>query len=183
MSTPPAGSPGSNPYPYGQPAPSRSTYGPPPYPPQPQHPYPQSAYPPGAYQPGAYAPAAAVTLPPILVSTMNDVPGYAITAVYGQVHGAALRYRAFLPTPGRIRGPGSPEEAHYLRVLADARAAAVGRLCEAAIARGANAVIAVRLTSTDVDASVSEVVAYGTAVLVTKPEPTARTASGDQPSL
>jgi uncharacterized protein YbjQ (UPF0145 family) len=40
-----------------------------------------------------------------------------------------------------------------------------------AIARGANGVLALHLTSTDVDSSVSEVVAYETAVLVTKAVP------------
>jgi uncharacterized protein YbjQ (UPF0145 family) len=103
----------------------------------------------------------------ILVSTMNDVPGYEITAVYGEVYGLIVRARnAFSNIGAGFRTIVGGEAKGYTKLLSDSRDQAIERLKEAARAKGANAVIAVRFDCNEIGDIMSEVAAYGTAVTV-----------------
>ncbi|RJQ78062.1 YbjQ family protein [Pseudonocardiaceae bacterium YIM PH 21723] len=105
---------------------------------------------------------------PILVSTMNDVPGYKVTHVYGEVFGLTVRSRNMFANIGAgFRSLGGGEIPEYTQMLSDSRYEAVGRLCQAAMAYGANAVIAMRFDCNEIAGTMSEVAAYGTAVFVT----------------
>ncbi|MDX6620163.1 MAG: hypothetical protein QOK36_2549 [Gaiellales bacterium] len=103
----------------------------------------------------------------ILISTMNDVPGYEITAVYGEVYGLIVRARnAFSNIGAGFRTIVGGEAKGYTKLLSDSRDQAIERMSEAARARGANAVIAMRFDCNEIGDIMSEVAAYGTAVMV-----------------
>jgi uncharacterized protein YbjQ (UPF0145 family) len=101
----------------------------------------------------------------ILISTMNDVPGYEITAVYGEVYGLIVRARnAFSNIGAGFRTMVGGEAKGYTKLLSDSRDQAIERLMDAARAKGANAVIAMRFDCNEIGDIMSEVAAYGTAV-------------------
>jgi uncharacterized protein YbjQ (UPF0145 family) len=103
----------------------------------------------------------------ILISTMNDVPGYEVTAVYGEVYGLIVRARnAFSNIGAGFRTVVGGEAKGYTKLLSDSRDEAVQRMSEAARAKGANAVIAMRFDCNEIGDIMSEVAAYGTAVTV-----------------
>ena len=105
----------------------------------------------------------------ILISTMNDVPGYDIVEVHGEVYGLIVRARnAFANIGAGLRTLVGGEARGYTKLLADSRDEAVARLKEAAAAKGANAVIAMRFDCNEIGDIMSEVAAYGTAVTVRK---------------
>jgi len=103
----------------------------------------------------------------ILVSTMNDVPGYKIVAVYGEVFGLICRARnAFSNFGAGLRTIFGGEVAGYTKLLTDSRNQARERMWREARARGANAVVAMRFDCNEIGEIMSEVAAYGTAVTV-----------------
>ena len=105
----------------------------------------------------------------ILISTMNDLPGYEVTAVYGEVYGLIVRARnAFSNIGAGFRTIVGGEAKGYTKLLSDSRDQAVERLTEAARAKGANAVLAMRFDCNEIGDIMSEVAAYGTAVTVRK---------------
>jgi uncharacterized protein YbjQ (UPF0145 family) len=114
----------------------------------------------------------------ILVSTMNDVPGYEIVAVHGEVYGLIVRARnAFSNIGAGLRTLVGGEAKGYTRLLRDSRDHAIDRLREAAAERGANAVIAMRFDCNEIADVMSEVAAYGTAVTIRPREDQAQYAS------
>src|SRR5215831_19212051 len=103
----------------------------------------------------------------ILVSTMNDLPGYDVVAVHGEVFGLIVRARnAFSNFGAGLRTIFGGEVGGYTRLLSESRDHAVERLREAARAKGANAVLAMRFDCNEIANLMSEVAAYGTAVTV-----------------
>lgn len=103
--------------------------------------------------------------PQILVTTMNDVPGYRIAQVFGEVFGLTVRSRnAFADVGAGFKNMFGGEMKGYTKMLSDSRWEALGRLREAAAGYGANAVIAMRFESGDVMPGTTEIAAYGTAV-------------------
>lgn len=103
----------------------------------------------------------------MIVSTMNDLPGYKVTAVHGEVFGLVVRSRNLFSNFGAsFRTIFGGEARGYTALLTETREEAVGRLREEAAALGGNAVLAMRF-DTGVFANVmNEVAAYGTAVTV-----------------
>lgn len=105
----------------------------------------------------------------ILVSTMNDVPGYKVVEVYGEVFGLIVRSRNLFSNIGAsFRTIFGGEVRGYTTLLSDSREHALSRLREAAKAQGANAVLAMRFDSGDIGGVMNEVAAYGTAVKIQK---------------
>lgn len=105
----------------------------------------------------------------ILVATTNEVPGYEITEVYGEVFGLIVRSRNLFSNIGAsFRTIFGGEVKGYTTLLADSREHALARLREAAATKGANAVVAMRFDSGDIGGVMNEVAAYGTAVKITK---------------
>lgn len=103
----------------------------------------------------------------IIVTTTNDLPGYAVEEVFGEVFGLVARSRnAFHNMRVAMRTLSGGEVKAYTKASADSRTEAVARLKDAARARGANAVLAMRYDSNDLGSVVGEVAAYGTAVRV-----------------
>lgn len=104
---------------------------------------------------------------PILVSTMNDVPGYRVTRVMGEVFGLTVRSRnAFSNMGAGFKALAGGELKGLSKLLADSRYEAIERLCQEAMARGANAILAMRFDCNEIGGTASEIAAYGTAVYV-----------------
>ena len=140
-----------------------------------QGPPPQQGY----GQPGGYQPAPSNALHvapqgspyPVLVSTMNDLPGYTAETVYGEVFGLTVRTRDFGSNfTASFRSLGGGEVPEYTQMLAESRHVAVMRMCQMAQQMGANAILAMRFDCNEIAQTMSEVAAYGTAVVVRKIE-------------
>jgi uncharacterized protein YbjQ (UPF0145 family) len=105
--------------------------------------------------------------PPIIVVTTNDMPGYRITAVHGEVFGITVRARnAFSNMGAGFRTMFGGEAKGYTKLLSDSRLEAVERLRYAAHQVGGNAVVAMRFDTGEIADLMNEVAAYGTAVTV-----------------
>jgi uncharacterized protein YbjQ (UPF0145 family) len=102
----------------------------------------------------------------MLIVTTNDLPGYKITKVLGEVNGLTVRTRNVGAQLGAsLKALGGGELRGLTRQLQEAREEALTRLKEAAEALGANAVLAVRYDSNELQNTFQEILAYGTAVV------------------
>lgn len=105
----------------------------------------------------------------IMVVTTNDLPGYEVVEVYGEVFGLIVRSRNVFSNFGAsLRTIVGGEVKGYTRMLSDSRNQAMERLRKAAAEKGANAVLMMRFDSGDIYQVMNEVAAYGTAVKVVK---------------
>ena len=103
----------------------------------------------------------------VLVVTTNDIPGYKVDEVYGEVFGLIVRSRNVFSNFGAsLRTIVGGEVKGYTTLLSDSREQALDRLRDAAGAKGANAVLAMRFDSGDIGGIMNEVAAYGTAVRI-----------------
>ena len=103
----------------------------------------------------------------LMVTTMNDLPGYRITDVYGEVFGLTVRSRNIGSDIGAsLRGLVGGEVKGYTKMLAASRLQAIERLRDAAREVGGNAVVAMRFDCNELGGNMTEVAAYGTAVTV-----------------
>jgi uncharacterized protein YbjQ (UPF0145 family) len=121
-----------------------------------------------AFTPKASAePADTESGDPVLIVTMNEVPGHRITQVHGDVFGMVVRVRSYFGNLGAsLASLAGGEVTGYTKLLTDSRNQARERMCREARARGANAVVAMRFDCNEIGDIMSEVVAYGTAVTV-----------------
>jgi uncharacterized protein YbjQ (UPF0145 family) len=104
---------------------------------------------------------------PLLLSTMNDVPGYRVVRVMGEVFGLTVRSRnAFSNMGAGFKAMAGGELKGLSKLLYESRQEALQRLCQEGIARGANAVIAMRFDCNEIGGTASEIAAYGTAVFL-----------------
>jgi uncharacterized protein YbjQ (UPF0145 family) len=105
----------------------------------------------------------------ILVSTMNDVPGYRVERVLGEVTGLTVRSRNIGAQLGAgLKSILGGELRGLTKQLQQSRDEAMERMIEAAHERGANAVLAMRFDSDEVGNGYQELVAYGTAVVISQ---------------
>jgi uncharacterized protein YbjQ (UPF0145 family) len=105
----------------------------------------------------------------MIVSTMNDLPGYRIEEVYGEVFGLTVRSRNIGSQIGAgLKSLFGGELKGMTKMLIDGRAHAQQRLEEEAAAKGANAIIAFRFDTSELGSTWTEICAYGTAVRVSK---------------
>jgi uncharacterized protein YbjQ (UPF0145 family) len=103
----------------------------------------------------------------VLISTTFDVPGMQITRYCGSCFGVVVRSMGFAKGIGAsFRALAGGEVRQYTTLLEDSRRHAVDRLVSNAQAVGANAVIGMRFDSSEIGQSLTEIVAYGTAVVV-----------------
>jgi uncharacterized protein YbjQ (UPF0145 family) len=105
----------------------------------------------------------------VIISTMNDLPGYAIEEVFGEVFGLTVRSRNIGSTFGAVfKSLVGGELKGMTKMLASGRQDATDRLVQEAEAKGANAVIAFRFDTSELGSTWTEICAYGTAVTVKK---------------
>jgi uncharacterized protein YbjQ (UPF0145 family) len=101
----------------------------------------------------------------ILAVTTNEVPGYEVVEVYGEVFGVMTRSRnAFSSLGAGLKSIVGGEIGAYTKLLSDSRIEATERMKQAASERGANAVLAMRFDTGEIGNNMNEVAAYGTAV-------------------
>jgi uncharacterized protein YbjQ (UPF0145 family) len=109
----------------------------------------------------------------VIVVTTPYVPGYRVVEVRGLCFGLIVRSRGIGPNiAAAFRSLGGGEINEYTKLLEETRQHAVARLVEHATALGANAIVSMRFDSSEMGSTMSEIVAYGTAAIVT-PETTA----------
>jgi len=101
----------------------------------------------------------------MISTTMNDLPGYEIEEVLGEVFGLTVRARNIGSQLGAaFKSLAGGELRGMTKMLAEGRAHAQERLVEEAEAKGANAVIAFRFDTSELGSTWTEICAYGTAV-------------------
>lgn len=105
----------------------------------------------------------------MLVVTTESIPGYRINKVMGQTFGVVVRSRG---VGGNIvaglRSIVGGEIKEYTEMVEDARKSAIDRMIQNAHAMGANAIVMMRFDSGEIGQTMSEIVAYGTAVVAEK---------------
>src|SRR6478609_792506 len=105
----------------------------------------------------------------MLISTMNDLPGYSIEEVFGEVFGLTVRSRNIGSQMGAsLKSLVGGELKGMTKMLADGRQHATDRLVEEAEGKGANAIVAFRFDTSELGTTWTEICAYGTAVRATK---------------
>lgn len=105
----------------------------------------------------------------MLISTMNDLPGYEIEEVLGEVFGLTVRSRNVGSQIGAsFKSLVGGELKGMTKMLAEGRDHATERLVEQAEANGANAIVAFRFDTSELGTTWTEICAYGTAVRATK---------------
>ena len=126
----------------------------------------------------------------MLISTMNDLPGYAIEEVFGEVFGLTVRARNLGSQIGAgLKSLIGGELGGMTKMLAQGREEAIQRLVAEAESKGANAIVAMRFDTSELGTTWTEICAYGTAVRARKarsPSPqtsSPRAASGSSTML
>ncbi|MFJ8073925.1 YbjQ family protein [Streptomyces sp. NPDC096176] len=113
---------------------------------------------------GGQGPQADVT-----VVTTNDIPGFRVEQVIGEVFGLTVRSRHLGSQIGAgLKSMIGGELKGLTKTLVQTRNQAMERLIEQARARGANAVLAFRFDVADAADVGTEVCAYGTAVVIAR---------------
>jgi uncharacterized protein YbjQ (UPF0145 family) len=105
----------------------------------------------------------------MIVTTMNDIPGYEVDEVYGEVMGLTVRSRNLGSQIGAgLKSIVGGELKGMTTALIDSRKQVMERMIEEAEAKGANGIIAMRFDTSDMGNNWTEICAYGTAVKVRK---------------
>jgi len=105
----------------------------------------------------------------MLISTMNDLPGWTIDEVLGEVFGLTVRSRNVGSQIGAsFKSLVGGELKGMTKMLAEGREHATERLIEEATQKGANAIVAFRFDTSELGTTWTEICAYGTAVRATK---------------
>jgi uncharacterized protein YbjQ (UPF0145 family) len=109
----------------------------------------------------------------MIVATTPFIAGHRVTETKGQAFGLVVRSRGLAGNiSAGLRSLVGGEIHEYTELLEDTRRQALDRLVANASLMGANAVISMRFDSSELNNSMSEIVAYGTAVVI-EPDATA----------
>ena len=105
----------------------------------------------------------------MIIVTTENITGYKVIEVKGQVFGLIVRSRGLGGNiMAGLRSLAGGEIHEYTSMLEDARKQAIDRLVVNATAMGANAIVMMRFDSSEIGQTMSEIVAYGTAVVIEK---------------
>jgi uncharacterized protein YbjQ (UPF0145 family) len=103
----------------------------------------------------------------MIVSTTENLVGYRVKATLGQTFGLVVRSRGLAGNiAAGLRSLVGGEITEYTQLLEEARRHAVDRMVQNAQAMGADAVVMMRFDSSEMGQTMSEIVAYGTAVTI-----------------
>ncbi|HUU09597.1 MAG TPA: YbjQ family protein [Phycisphaerae bacterium] len=103
----------------------------------------------------------------MIVVTTDTVPGKTITQVCGLVRGNTIRARHVgQDIKAAFRNLIGGEVLEYTKLLAESREQAIDRMVAAAQELGANAILAMRFTTSEIMGGAAELLAYGTAVVI-----------------
>ena len=103
----------------------------------------------------------------MIITTSDQVEGKKIVKTIGMVKGSTIRARHL----GRdimagLRGVVGGEITEYTKMMAESREQAIQRMAEDAEKQGANAIVGMRFTTSMVMQNASEILAYGTGVVL-----------------
>ena len=102
-----------------------------------------------------------------MVATAPFIAGHRVVETKGQTFGLVVRSRGLSGNlMAGLRSLGGGEIKEYTQLLEDARRQALDRLVQNATMMGANAIISMRFDSSEMASYMTEIVAYGTAVVV-----------------
>src|SRR4029079_11946106 len=105
----------------------------------------------------------------MIVTTMNDIPGYEIDEVFGEVMGLTVRSRNIGSQIGAsLKSILGGELKGMTKALIDSREQVMQRMIDEAESKGANAIIAMRFDTSEMGPQWTEICAYGTAVRARK---------------
>ncbi len=105
----------------------------------------------------------------MIVVTTENVVGYRVIEVKGEVFGLVVRSRGLIGNfIATLRAIFGGEIKEYTQMLETGRRDAIERMIQNASAAGANAVVMMRFDSSAIDQTMSEIVAYGTGVVLEK---------------
>jgi uncharacterized protein YbjQ (UPF0145 family) len=105
----------------------------------------------------------------MVITTTNDVPGYVVDEVFGEVFGLTVRSRNIGSQIGAsFKSLVGGELGGMTKMLAQGREEAIGRLVAEAELKGANAIVAMRFDTSELGSMWTEICAYGTAVRIRK---------------
>src|SRR5712692_8575569 len=103
----------------------------------------------------------------VIVTTMNDIPGYDVDEVYGEVMGLTVRSRNIGSQIGAgLKSIFGGELKGMTKALADSRQQVIDRMVAEAEAKGGNAIVAMRFDTSEMGTNWTEICAYGTAVRI-----------------
>lgn len=103
----------------------------------------------------------------MIVTTTENLAGRRVREARGQVYGVVVRSRGIAGNVmAGLRTILGGEIREYTELLEESRRHAIDRMVENATAMGANAVVMMRFDSSEIGQSMTEVVAYGTAVVL-----------------
>jgi uncharacterized protein YbjQ (UPF0145 family) len=103
----------------------------------------------------------------MLVATTEGVGGHRTVETKGQCFGVVVRSRGLGGNiMAGLRSIVGGEIKEYTEMVEHARRQAIDRMVETATAMGANAVVMMRFDSSEIGQTMSEIVAYGTAVVI-----------------
>jgi uncharacterized protein YbjQ (UPF0145 family) len=103
----------------------------------------------------------------MIVATTPYIAGHRVTETKGMVFGLVVRSRGLGGNiMAGLRSLGGGEIHEYTELLEDTRRQALDRMVQNATLMGGNAVLSMRFDSSEIGNTMSEIVAYGTSVVV-----------------
>lgn len=103
----------------------------------------------------------------MIVVTTNDLPGYRVVRVIGMVRGITVRSRSIVGSiGGALQSLVGGNITLFTSLAETARQEALDLMVRHAEEQGANAVIAMRYDGNEITDGITEMLAYGTAVVV-----------------
>ena len=103
----------------------------------------------------------------MIVVTTEAIAGHKVSRSLGQVFGVVVRSRGLGGNiMASLRSLGGGEIIEYTQMLEEARRHATDRMVQNASLMGANAIVMMRFDSSEIGQTMSEIVAYGTAVTI-----------------
>jgi len=105
----------------------------------------------------------------MIVTTTENVSGYRVVEVKGQVFGVVVRSRGLAGNiMAGLRSIIGGEITEYTQLLEETRKHAIDRMVKNANLMKANGIVMMRFDSSEIGQTMSEIVAYGTAVILEK---------------
>jgi uncharacterized protein YbjQ (UPF0145 family) len=105
----------------------------------------------------------------MLISTTNDLPGYEVTEVLGEVFGVTVRSRNIGSQIGAgLKALAGGELKGMTKNLTASRLEVIERMSQEAQAKGGDAIVAMRFDTSEMGGNWTEICAYGTAVKIRK---------------
>ena len=105
----------------------------------------------------------------MIVATTHEIPGYDINEVLGIVEGNTIRARSVLrDVLAILKNVIGGEIEEYTKLMAESRDQALDRMIEEAEKIGADAILDMRFSTSEVMSGAAEILAYGTAVKLKK---------------